>query len=206
MCCSTHPSLLNQAINPVSKARFCADIVSLPLSEPLGTLPEPVLPAAGRSIRIVTYNILADQHASTEFAQDVLFKHCPRRWLDIHYRKQLVCKQLLNSAADLMCLQEVDAKVFECYLAPLLQTAGYSGVFDNKAGQGTEGSAIFYRDSLFECIGRCGASQTGINSSINSRTARPRSLAGLRCPSGTAASETGCCPLLFATALAVIRI
>lgn len=129
--------------------------MSSALPHPLGTFPAPVPPATGRSIRLVTYNILADQYASQDFSKEVLFKHVPLPWLEVHYRKQLVLKQLLHCAADVLCLQEVDAKVFDLYLEPLLEAAGFSGVYDSKAGQVTEGSAIFYRNSLFECLGRC---------------------------------------------------
>lgn len=133
------------------------------LRDPLGTFPAPLQPASGTNIRIVTYNILADQYASQEFARNVLFKHVPGTWLDIHYRKQLVWKQLVHSAADIVCLQEVDAKVFDLYLSPLLKREGYSGVFDNKAGQVSEGSAIFFRDSLFTSIGRFARSRADLS-------------------------------------------
>lgn len=53
----------------------------------------------------MTYNLLADQYASQEHSQKVLFKHVPLGLLDIEYRKQLVLHQLLASNADVMCLQ-----------------------------------------------------------------------------------------------------
>ena len=34
-------------------------------------------PAAPPQLRVVTYNILADQYASTETAKTVIFAHCP---------------------------------------------------------------------------------------------------------------------------------
>eukprot|EP00892_Ulva_mutabilis_P008163 jgi/Ulvmu1/5719/UM024_0071.1 len=135
-------------------AAATTDVVALPLPEPLGTFPAPLPPAAAGTFRVVTYNVLADQYASQQFSQDILFRHVPPPWLDVHYRKQLVWRQLVHSGADVLCLQEVDAKVFDLYLQPLLRAAGFSGVFDNKAGQVSEGSAIFYRDCLFERIGR----------------------------------------------------
>lgn len=36
-------------------------------------------PMAQPGIRVVTYNILADQYASREYAQKVLFGYCPKR-------------------------------------------------------------------------------------------------------------------------------
>lgn len=35
-------------------------------------------PTASPDLRVVTYNILADQYAGTEVAQNVIFAHCPR--------------------------------------------------------------------------------------------------------------------------------
>ncbi len=35
-------------------------------------------PLAPPGVRVVTYNILADQYASTDYAQEHLFAYCPR--------------------------------------------------------------------------------------------------------------------------------
>jgi len=49
-----------------------------------------------------------------------------------------------------ICLQEVDAKVFSRDLSTALDLLGYSGVFKEKAGEVTEGSAMFYKRSKFK--------------------------------------------------------
>ncbi len=36
-------------------------------------------PLAPPSVRVVTYNILADQYASTDYAQQHLFAYCPKQ-------------------------------------------------------------------------------------------------------------------------------
>jgi hypothetical protein len=62
---------------------------------------------------VLTYNLLADQYASQEYSQKVLFAHTPPPLLDIALRKQRILRQLLNSGADVMCLQ-----VRRCLLLP----------------------------------------------------------------------------------------
>ena len=54
-------------------------------------------------------------------------------------------------------VQEVDTKVFERYLLPLMQRRGFEGWYANKAGQVSEGSALFFRTSLFELVATCAA-------------------------------------------------
>lgn len=54
---------------------------------------------------MVSYNLLADQYASTEHALDVLFSFCPRAFMDIDYRKQLIAAELRNYHADILMLQ-----------------------------------------------------------------------------------------------------
>lgn len=51
--------------------------------------------------------------------------------------------------ADIICLQEVDDKVFYDYLQPHLSYEGYSGHYTNKMGKVKEGSAMFWRNSRF---------------------------------------------------------
>jgi len=46
------------------------------------------------SFRVVTYNILADIYADSDFSRDYLFPHCPAEILRIDYRKQLLLKEL----------------------------------------------------------------------------------------------------------------
>jgi mRNA deadenylase 3'-5' endonuclease subunit Ccr4 len=52
--------------------------------------------------------------------------------------------------------QEVDAKVYERYLSPLMKRRGFDGWYANKAGKVTEGSVLFFRVSLFELVAKCG--------------------------------------------------
>lgn len=57
-------------------------------------------------------------------------------------------------SADIICLQEVDEKVFSKFLKPALELNGLAGVFQMKAGVIREGEALFYRTSKFR-FGTC---------------------------------------------------
>lgn len=46
------------------------------------------------SLRVISYNILADQYASGDFAQTTLFPTCPAYAIDMDYRKQLLLKEI----------------------------------------------------------------------------------------------------------------
>ena len=56
---------------------------------------------------------------------------------------------LLGYNSDIMCLQEVDRKVYLGELQYVFEQQGFDGSFKAKGGQVVEGSAIFYRKSKF---------------------------------------------------------
>lgn len=104
------------------------------------------------TFRVMTYNILADQYASTDTAKESIFSHCDNKWLAWQHRRPLVFKEVLDYKADIACLQEVDASAFTSLLKPALQEFGYDGVYTNKAGRVNEGSAIFWRKDRFDMV------------------------------------------------------
>lgn len=58
----------------------------------------------------------------------------------------------LGYNADVICLQEVDNKVFDGDLVPILSSLGYQGLFSKKGGQVSEGTACFFHTSKFRLI------------------------------------------------------
>ena len=129
------------------------------------------------SFRVMTYNILAGMYSDTEAAKSELFAHCPPYALDIDYRKQLLMKEILGIIitlaisssectllvgrisynylkifagykVDIMCLQEVDERVFENDLQPILGLQGYLGIF-HKKGSVKEGLACLFNTKRF---------------------------------------------------------
>ncbi|XP_063242237.1 2',5'-phosphodiesterase 12 isoform X3 [Bacillus rossius redtenbacheri] len=102
------------------------------------------------SFRVVSYNILADLYADSEVAHTQLYPYCLPYALDIDYRKQLILKELLGYHSDIICLQEVDSRVFDHDLVPVMGSVGYDGVFHRKGGTVNEGLAVLFRTSRFK--------------------------------------------------------
>ncbi|XP_015601826.1 2',5'-phosphodiesterase 12 [Cephus cinctus] len=105
---------------------------------------------SGKSFRITSYNILADTYTDSDYSREVLFPYCPPYALDMDYRKQLIMKELMGYNADIICLQEVDNKVYDVDLYPTLSSLNYNGVYNRKGAGVTEGLSTFYNDERFE--------------------------------------------------------
>lgn len=104
------------------------------------------------AFRCVTYNILANLYADSDYSRKELFAHCPTYALEIGYRRNLLLKEMLGYNADLICLQEVDKKEYLRSYEPSLRLVGdYSGVYHAKGDTG-EGLATFYNRKKFELI------------------------------------------------------
>ncbi|KAK8737192.1 hypothetical protein OTU49_004376 [Cherax quadricarinatus] len=110
--------------------------------------------AGENSLRVISYNILAELYTDSDHARSVLFSSCPPYALDMDYRKQLLTKELLGYNGDLICLQEVDEKVFNRDLYPVLSSQGIEGYYTAKGGQVTEGVAIFCRRNKLRILDR----------------------------------------------------
>ncbi|XP_050046824.1 2',5'-phosphodiesterase 12 [Dermacentor andersoni] len=111
----------------------------------------PFFTAPGR-FRCISYNLLADVYADTKFTRSHLFPYCPSYALDLSYRKQLLIKELLGYKGDLMCLQEVDRRVFQEDLEPILGDHGFNGCYTEKCSPMAEGVACFFRLSKFRAL------------------------------------------------------
>nr|XP_019553522.2 LOW QUALITY PROTEIN: 2',5'-phosphodiesterase 12-like [Aedes albopictus] len=105
--------------------------------------------------RVVTYNILADLYADSDYSRTELFGYCPNYALHIDYRKQLFIKEMLGYNADIICLQEVDSKIFDLDLSAVLRMKHLEGHFKAK-GKTAEGLATFYDIKRFEEVDRQG--------------------------------------------------
>ncbi|KAK3861133.1 hypothetical protein Pcinc_032865 [Petrolisthes cinctipes] len=101
--------------------------------------------AGENCLRVVSYNILADLYADSDHARTNLFPTCPAYAIAIDYRKQLLIAEITGYKGDLVCLQEVDEKVFLRDLEPALAETGLDGHYTPKGGSVNEGIALFYR-------------------------------------------------------------
>ena len=112
------------------------------------------------SLRVVTYNILADQNASRDVekqdASDRMYSHCKNEHIVKWRRHPLIVHELLEYSADIICLQEVDTDVFYNLLQPALKAKGYQGYYSQKGVGATssvqEGCAILWSLNTFESV------------------------------------------------------
>uniref|UniRef100_A0A182N0M5 2',5'-phosphodiesterase 12 n=1 Tax=Anopheles dirus TaxID=7168 RepID=A0A182N0M5_9DIPT len=99
--------------------------------------------------RVVSYNLLAELYSDSDYSRTVLFGYTPPYALELDYRKQLFVKELLGYRADILCLQEVDTKVFALDLVPIFRQKRLAGHYKAKRNV-AEGLATFYDEDKFE--------------------------------------------------------
>lgn len=107
--------------------------------------------SSGPGFRVMTYNILADLYADSDFSRDVLFGYCQKYAMNMDYRKQLFLKEILGYHSDIICLQEVDAKLFDLEFVPIFGEKGYACEMAEKREVG-EGVAILFRKERFTLL------------------------------------------------------
>jgi len=108
--------------------------------------------AAGdpNAFRVVSYNILHDAFASTNYAKYKLYPFATEDVLSLHNRKVAIARELMELRGDVVCLQECGATLFDTYLKGFLESQGYEAVYMNKCGKTREGCATAFRMDRFE--------------------------------------------------------
>lgn len=109
---------------------------------------------AKASLRVLTYNILANQNAF-QSNQMPFYPYVPKEVLFKARRMPLILHEILAYHADVICLQEVDESVFDSLLEPVLTSLpfNYQGYYSGKASEGTrEGCAIFWSMATFSPV------------------------------------------------------
>ena len=112
------------------------------------------------NLRVVTYNILADQNASRDVEKGDdevrMYSHCKNEHIVKWRRHPLIVHEILEYRPDVIALQEVDTDVFEGLLKPVLTAQGYEGYFSQKGVDPSsgvrEGCAIFWSLEVFESV------------------------------------------------------
>ena len=98
--------------------------------------------------RTMTYNILHEKLGKKEVT-------CSNYYPAIDYRQQIIAKEIIQSNADIVCLQECALDVFE-YLSAYLT---YTGMYDEghflKKRNGSDGCAMFYNMKKFSIVEYC---------------------------------------------------
>jgi 2',5'-phosphodiesterase len=107
-------------------------------------------------LRVMTYNILADQNAyarSSQGKQVSFYPYVDVSILDRKRRMPLILHEILSYQADVICLQEVDELIWRRLFRPVLHHAGYQGYFSMKEASGmAEGCAMLWSLHRFEYI------------------------------------------------------
>lgn len=93
--------------------------------------------------KVQTWNLLADQ-----LAKD--FPKVEQEYLNWEYRQNLILSEIERVNSDLLFTQELDH--YSDFLDPHMRNRGFSSIFKQKTGWHRDGIAIFYRNSLFECL------------------------------------------------------
>jgi 2',5'-phosphodiesterase len=104
-------------------------------------------------VRVISYNILADQNAFQTGNQMPFYPYCNKDILERARRLPLIVQELVAYQCGIMCLQEVDQIVFENLLQPILSSLGYDGYYTMKRHAGTrEGCAVFWSRERFQMM------------------------------------------------------
>lgn len=103
---------------------------------------------ADSMFRIVTYNLLADFYARSEYSKKEIFSYCDIGHLDGDYRSKVQSMELKGYNADVYCLQEVDHAMFDNNFTSFFELFGLMGIYRKKT-KTDEGLAIFYNTDKF---------------------------------------------------------
>jgi len=103
------------------------------------------------TLRVMSYNILADQNAFSGADRTPYFPWVSADVLKRSRRMPLILHEVLAYQADVICLQEVDQIVFDTLLAPVLRHYSYQGFYSVKQTSGNqEGCAMFWSLNKFQ--------------------------------------------------------
>jgi 2',5'-phosphodiesterase len=105
--------------------------------------------AASDVVRIMSYNTLADAYAHTWGA---LYPYLAPAHAAPEYRLPLALQDVLAAGADVIALQEVDARWYDRFWQPAMAAEGFWGRHTPKSGAGGEGVALFVRKASYDVI------------------------------------------------------
>lgn len=119
--------------------------------------PENQAPQSELSIFVMTYNILSDKYATSQ-----QYGYCPSWALEWNYRKGTILNEILRFEPDIVCLQEIEKRVFtNLGQDSELTKANYKGLYSQKSRAKNmieqhqdhiDGCAIFYKSETLRGI------------------------------------------------------
>lgn len=96
---------------------------------------------------ILSYNVLS-QHLLEEHTY--LYRNVHPDALVWEKRAERILREVKDTYADVLCLQEIQSDHFNTYYAPKLRSMGFKGIFKKRTGNKLDGCAIFFRHTKFE--------------------------------------------------------
>ena len=103
------------------------------------------------TLRICTFNILAQSYVTTDFAVNHMYAHVKdEKVLSFGYRNSLIFRELLNFNGDLLLLQEVTPQVVERCLVPLFSSDFNISFVGKENSQRPNGVSIVSRKCIFK--------------------------------------------------------
>lgn len=104
-----------------------------------------------KPLRVMSYNILADQNAFESDSGEPFFPWAKKEILHRGRRMPLLLHEILSYHADVVCLQEVDEFVYDTLFRPVMSYFNYQGYYSVKCTGGTkEGCALFFSLNRFQ--------------------------------------------------------
>ncbi|CDK29579.1 unnamed protein product [Kuraishia capsulata CBS 1993] len=109
---------------------------------------------SSNAFTVMSYNTLCQHYATPS-----MYKFVPSWALNWEYRRDHLTKEVMSVGTDIICLQEVESRTYDEYWVPLMEKAGYKGVFycksrartmSEKGAKKVDGCATFYKTSKFE--------------------------------------------------------
>ena len=98
---------------------------------------------SANTFRVMTYNILADEYASS-----FMFSYVHSNILSFKYRSPRVMREIKEANPEIICLQEVDH--YEDWYGPQLKELGYSCIMNYRRSD--DATVIAFKDESFTLI------------------------------------------------------
>jgi mRNA deadenylase 3'-5' endonuclease subunit Ccr4 len=143
------PEFYQSVISPERICRFEGQIQS--------RLSRPLPPTDSQTVRVSTFNILAQPYIRTALAQDIYYTHLHKCWHLTEWSRRcpLILREMLDTDSDIYCLQEVAGGAHEAQIRRALSTS-HDFHFFGKASVANNGNpigvSISLRRSKFEVI------------------------------------------------------
>lgn len=144
-----HPEFYQSVVSTERIARFSGPVQA--------RLTKPLPPTDSQTVRVATFNILAQPYIRTALAQDIYYTHLHKCWHLTEWSRRcpLILREILDTDSDIICLQEVAGGAHEAQIRRVLSSTHDFSFFGKSsvANNGNPiGVSISLRKSKFQVI------------------------------------------------------